>query len=323
MQIKRKQSEIMASRTKSQEALGDRLTDMLTRLNNGETLDINTLPDDYNISLRTAQRDISRLSAILTTSGSRYYKLDTNQHGHLSQNEIQRFCVFASIQDLFPENHRRFFQEKLQQSITVKGFQYENIKHKQQEFDELTQAIENHQIVTFDYSKANSQHTKPYRLEPYHLVNKNGIWYLIGLEQGKEKTFCFNQIENLQKPSETFEPDSDFVEKIKTTDSISHGNQINEIVIQVDSQAAHYFQRRNLLPNQELIRKLDNGNLLLACKNVNEMEVIPIVQYWIPHLSIISPSELQEKMIGRLNEYLNKAVWKEKILYVYQATNFN
>lgn len=54
----------MSQRTKAQEALGIRLADILTRLNQGETIDIQSLPERYGISLRTAQRDLNRLAPL-------------------------------------------------------------------------------------------------------------------------------------------------------------------------------------------------------------------------------------------------------------------
>ncbi len=296
----------MAARSKSQEALGIRLADMLSRLNNGETIDVHNLPEDYGISLRTAQRDINRLLPLLSTTGKRYYRLDQNKHGYLSQNDIQRFCRFASIEDLFPEADRRFFQEKLQQSITVKGFQYEDIKAKLCEFELISQAIENRHQIAFDYSKVGSQDSKAYTLEPYHLVNKNGIWYLIGLDKGKQKTFCFNQIQEPQALSDTFEADEELLRQITESDSIYHGNQIREIVIKVNPTAAAYFTRRSLLPNQETVRQLDDGTLLLACKNINPQEILSIIQYWIPHLTIVSPEDLQERIRQQLLAYLEE-----------------
>lgn len=294
----------MSQRTKAQEALGIRLADILTRLNQGETIDIQSLPERYGISLRTAQRDLNRFAPLLQTTGTRYYRLDQNQYGRLNKDEIRRICHFAGLQDLFPEADRRFFQESLRQSIIIKGHQYENIRHRQSDFDLVTHSIEAKQTISFNYTKADGN--KSHRtLDPYRLINKSGIWYLIGLENGREKTYCFTQTSQLQTTSKTYVPDVGFVEKIQNTDSISYGNQVSEIIIQISPQAAHYFLRRKLLPNQEIIRCLDNGGLLIACKNVNEIEVIPIVQYWIPHSRIVSPQELQEKIIGKLKNYIN------------------
>ena len=87
----------MSQRTKAQEALGIRLADILTRLNQGETIDIQSLPERYGISLRTAQRDLNRLAPLLQTTGTRYYRLDQNQYGRLNKDEIRRICHFAGL----------------------------------------------------------------------------------------------------------------------------------------------------------------------------------------------------------------------------------
>ncbi len=294
----------MAHTGKNREKLGDRLTGILTRLNNGETLDTHALAAEYSVSLRTIQRDIGRFGHLLDDTKGRHYTLNRNRHGYLSQNDIARICRFASIQELFPEADRRFFQEKLAQSITVKGFQYEDIRHKTAEFDLIAQAVAQRNILSFDYAKAGGGERKSYRIEPYRLLNKNGIWYLVGLDQGKQKTYCFTQIENLKKQPETFLPDQDTARRINETDSLYHGSHLSEIVIRTDAEAAPYFKRRPLLPNQETIRELEDGSLLLACKNASPLEVVPIVRYWIPHVSIVSPAGLQEKMEQELRAYL-------------------
>jgi transcriptional regulator-like protein, helix-turn-helix domain-containing protein len=296
----------MPPRKKSsgREVISARLIELLTRLNSGETLDIHQLRDQYRVSLRTIQRDINRLGELTESTKGRYYRLNTGRHGLLSRNEIERFCRFASIQDLFPETDRRFFLDKLAQSVTVKGFQYEDIKSRQHEFDLVTQAIDQRNPLTFSYAKSDGS-VKNYRIEPYRLVNKNGIWYLIGLDHGKQKTFCFSQIRQPQKESDTFLFDSGFAQTIDQTDSLYHGNHIGEIVVRIAARAAPYFTRRALLPNQETVRSLEDGSLLLACKNVNPMEVVPIVQYWIPHVSIVSPAGLQEQMERKLRAYLD------------------
>ena len=161
--------------------------------------------------------------------------------------------------------------------------------------------------IEFDYYKisGSASDSKHHHLEPYHLLNKNGIWYVVGCRHGQTRTFCFTQIANLQISTKTFACSEDIKEKIFCTDSLFFGNQISEIVLQIDAKVAGYFERRDLLPNQELLRKLDNGDLLLICKDVHPREVVSIVQYWIPYICIISPSEIQEQMTKVLRNYLS------------------
>lgn len=293
-------------RHSNHEKLAIRLSEILIQLNNGERLDVHELCRRYKVSLRTIKRDLDIRFANLDYSedGPRYYRLNKIKQGHLNENEIQRFARFASVQHLFPEIDRNFFQKQLEQSIKVKGFQYENIKNKQKEFDALNQAIKEQRRIQFNYQKVSSSECKQYQLEPYRLLNKNGVWYLIGVEQGRPKTYCFTQIKNLEILAEHFETNPKILENILSSDSLYHGNQLPEIIIQIKAEAAGYFKRRALLPNQEIIRELEDGGLIIACKNINPSEIIPIVQYWIPHAYIISPSELQDRIIHKLQNYI-------------------
>lgn len=297
--------------TRKHETFAYRLSRILQKLNRGERLDVQQLADEFDIGVRTIQRDLNERLDFLAWNeqGPRYYSLDKAKIGHLLPADIERFARFCSIQDLLPQIDRRFYQEHLTQSVQVKGVQYEDIRHRQHEFDTLHHAIENQHMVEFHYTKAGHAEGKYYRLEPYALLNRLGVWYLLGIDtaEGKQKTFCFSQLRGLNKLSETFTDNPDLRLSIRQNDSIYHGNQLAEVVIQVASAAAPYFLRRNLLPNQELVRKLDDGGLLLACKQVNEMEIVPIVQYWIPHLSIISPGELQDKLLTRIRQYAETA----------------
>lgn len=288
------------------ETLALRLTKILIKLNEYGKVNINELAKEFAVTVRTLQKDLNNRLYFLDwqQAGPREYILNPNQLGLFTKQDIERFAHFASVQELFPKLDRTFFQKQLNDSIKVKGFQYESIKHLETEFKLIQQAIENHQIITFSYQKANETIYSNRTLEPYVLLNKNGIWYLIGLEDGKQKTFCFTQINFIQVTDKTFEPDVDFLNEIEKSDSISHGNQLNEVIIRVNAKVSHYFLRRNLLPNQEILHQLENGEILLSCKNIHELEIIPLVLYWMPNLTIVSPIGLQEKLINKMKEYI-------------------
>lgn len=292
------------------EQLAFRLSQILHRLNAGERLDAQQLAEEFAVKVRTIQRDLNERLGFLAWSerGGRYYRLDKTKLGHLHLQDIERFARFCGIRDLLPEIDRRFYQECLTQSVMIKGFQYEDIKNKQTEFNLIHKSIDECCLIEFHYHKAGKNEGKYYTLEPYVLLNRNGVWYVIGIdrEAGRQKTFCFTQMSCIRSLNETFEPNSDLRQVIKNSDSIFHGNQLAEVIIKTSSMVAPYFLRRNLLPNQELIRKLEDGGLLLGVKNVNEMEIVPIVQYWLPHVQIVSPIELQHKMEQCLQDYLRE-----------------
>ena len=301
---------------KKHERLAYRLSVILIKLNAGERLDILALAETYQVSIRTLKRDFQdRLTPLdFSECGPRFYQLHPKKIGYLDITDIKRFANFVSVQDLLPKIDRIFFQEQLSQSILVKGFAYENIQTRRDDFKAIDQAIGECLYIEFDYRKMSERATdscpKHHRLQPYRLLNKNGIWYVVGQRDGQTRAFCFTQITNLQVSTQTFTACEDAKAQILSTDSLFFSNHISEIVLQVDACVAGYFQRRNLLPNQELIRRLDSGDLLLACKNVHPREVVPIVQYWLPHIRVISPIEVQVEMEEVLRGYLKNVVIK-------------
>ena len=296
--------------SKKHEKLAYRLADIIIRLNDGERLNIDTLTQDYQVCTRTLKRDFQERLAMLDFSeiGPQFYRLSPKKVGYLDTVEIKRFANFASVQDLLPQIDRQFFQQQLNQSILVKGFAYENIQERMHDFKAINQAISECQYIEFDYRKVSDSTTdnnsKHHRLAPYHLLNKNGIWYVVGRWNEQTRTFCFTQISNLKVNAETFECSEDIKSEIVATDSLFIGSQISEIVLQVNAKVAGYFERRDLLPNQELVHRLDSGDLLLVCKEVHPRDVIPIVQYWIPHVRVISPNSFQRQMEEVLRGYL-------------------
>lgn len=298
--------------SKKHEKLAYRLADIIIRLNDGERLDIDELASSYKVSTRTLKRDFKDRLTILEFSeaGPQFYRLSPKKIGYLDTAHIKRFANFASVQDLLPQIDRQFFQQQLNQSILVKGFAYEKIQERMHDFKAINQAISECHYIEFDYRKvsdsATDNNSKHHRLAPYHLLNKNGIWYVVGRWNEQTRTFCFTQTSNLQINAETFECSEDIKAEIFATDSLFIGSQISEIFLQVDAKVAGYFERRDLLPNQELVRRLDNGDLLLVCKEVHPRDVIPIAQYWIPHIRVISPSSVQGQMEDVLRGYLVK-----------------
>jgi len=127
---------------------------------------------------------------------------------------------------------------------------------------------------------------------------------MIGLDDGREKTYSFKQISNLEIVPDTFVMNEALKEKLQVSDSLYHGNQISEIILKVGATVAPYFKRQALFPNQSIIRHLDNGDLLIECTDVNEIEVLPIVKYWLPHITIISPEYLDKDLREIMTEYL-------------------
>ena len=106
---------------KRSQQLAQRLSQILARLNQGERLDITLLADEFGLSIRTLQRDINERLNFLEweEKGGRFYKINQQKSGFLTEEDINRFALFASIADLFPKIDREFYQEKLRHYVAV------------------------------------------------------------------------------------------------------------------------------------------------------------------------------------------------------------
>ena len=74
----------------------------------------------------------------------------------------------------------------------------------------------------------------------------------------------------------------------------------------MSKDAALYFRRRKLIANQVIEKELEDGGLIVSAKVGHANQVLPIVRYWIPHIRIISPEELQDEMEQELAGYLGR-----------------
>ena len=199
------------------ERLAFRLTGILIQLNSGNRLSAKVLAEEYKVSLKTIKRDLdSRLIELpWKEQGPVFYQLNDNKMNNIGVDVIERFCRFAAVKELFPPIDHAFLDVLMNNHILVKGLKYENIDFHKSEFTQVEQAISSSQKIRFDYKKINEQGTKQYCIEPYGLVNKNGIWYLIGLDAGKERTYSFKQVSNIEVLADTFDVNETLKEKLK------------------------------------------------------------------------------------------------------------
>ena len=288
-----------------------RLAQMLVKLNQGEKLDPQTLADEFGVNLRTIQRDLNERFAYLPlvkTDGR--YHLDPTFLGKLSTRDIERFASLAGVRGLFPSLSddflRDIFDTRIQSALLVKGHHYENLSGNEPQFRLLEQAIVARHHLCFDYQKDEGQ--KHYdQVAPYKLVNHKGIWYLAGRDADRLKTFSFAKIKHLRQLDTQFDADPEIDLKLTQEDGIWMGEENKEIVLKISREVAGYFKRRKLIANQVIEKELEGGGLIVSAKVGHPNQVLPIVRYWIPHIRIISPEELQGEMEGELSGYLEGA----------------
>lgn len=292
------------------ETLVYRLSQILVKLNQGLKLDPKALADEFKVNLRTVQRDLNERFAYLPLEKVEgHYRLDPTFLGKLSTKDIERFASLAGVRGLFPSLSddflRDIFDDRMQGALLVKGHNYEELRGKEKLFGALEKAIYDRKRVSFDYAKEGS--LKPYcDIAPYKLINHKGIWYLTALDGDKLKSFSFSKIQHLKVFDGTFDWDTDLDRKIAADDGIWHSDSQREVVLKANPEVAGYFKRRKLISNQVIEKELSDGSLIISAKVSHDNQILPIVRYWIPNLSIISPESLQAELEQGLSAYLDR-----------------
>ena len=285
------------------ETLANRLADILTRLNSGYRLEPNALAKEYSTHPRTIKRDFDRFEGcnIPLQKEGKYYFLDPRYLGQLTFKDIRTFSQISGIQSLYPKLDVSFLRELLDSRVYgAKGYSVEDASQFKELFRLFSEAILKHQQIAFLYKKESRV------VEPYKLLHHHGSWYLAAVRKGELRAYRLSRIELSPHTHElaNYKPDPQILSQLEDEKSIWFGQEKLEVILTVHVDVASHFQQRQLLPEQQVIKELDDGNLLLSSRITHVTQILPLVRYWIPHLKIVNPVGLQEQIDNELKEYL-------------------
>lgn len=117
----------------------------------------------------------------------------------------------------------------------VKNYERKSLEQKSDDFDSLSKAILEHTKVNFSYKN------KKRSVNPYKLVNNNGVWYLVADEDGILKNFAVSKIINLQTTDTNFAPNAEFLSTIEKNELGWFSQNTIEVTLKIKSCVAEYF----------------------------------------------------------------------------------
>ena len=176
--------------------LATRLAHILMRFNDGGKISVEELASEFDVDTRTIYRDLhQRLSFMpIKKEGGKYF-LEPFALGKLSFKDIQNFAILSGIDALYPKLDSNFIvdllSEKVNRVLMVKNSGFEKVDYAL--FEKISVVILNKLMIHFSYND------KPRSVNPYKLINNNGIWYLLADEEGKLKHFALSKIKNLKE----------------------------------------------------------------------------------------------------------------------------
>lgn len=288
-------SSLIVSASKG-EKLAQRLSNILARLHQGQMLDKHQLSQEFQVDVRTIERDLKdRLTGLVQRNDQGHWELTHAARSTVPAKYLEKYAKLTGTEKLFPDSSLNYLLEQITQTpperVThVQTVAYEDLRPHTQEFAQLEAAIQQHCHCYFSYK------AKPRVVRPYKLIHKNGIWYLAAEEGSQLKIFSVALIEKLRlDESVSFVPKPAHLQYIASTEDVWFTEATTEVLLRVSKDVAHYFTRRALLPQQN--HRFDRDGSLLVTAHINHMhQLLPVVRYWLPHVRIIEPQAWHEEL---------------------------
>jgi predicted DNA-binding transcriptional regulator YafY len=284
--------------------IAQRLGMLLTRLYSGEKLHLHELAAEYNVTLRTLQRDLNeRLSYLPIESRNRQYWLRSDYLHHKNDGDLRRLAEQLGIADLFPYASEQRLRQLLDKShpslFAIKGFNAASAEPLSRHMPVLEQALTGHLqcwLITKDQRKQ--------LFSPYQLINYKGTWHLVGVSEGRLQAYPLSTIELVELSQQAFAPDPVIQRQIDTDPTLWRSGMI-EVLLKAHASIAINFQHRPLLPEQEIVKTLDDGSLLLTSRVFDANQILPVIKSWMPGLTVISPGFIHEQIVRDLRQLLS------------------
>jgi predicted DNA-binding transcriptional regulator YafY len=163
-------------------------------------------------------------------------------------------------------------------------------------FDALAKAVAQRQQLQLQYRKP-GQKSEPRIVDPYHLANINGEWFLFAFDHARKdiRTFAPARIEAIEQTGNIFERSQKFSLEKRLRDSfgVHAGEGKFEVVLRFAPRAADFIREKKWHPSQK-IRELKNGELELTMKLSSLGEVERWVLSWGGEAQVLQPKALAE-----------------------------
>ena len=163
---------------------------------------------------------------------------------------------------------------------------------------ELNRAIISKHQVEMVYYSASSGRTAKRTVDPYHLHNILGDWYLIAYCHSRQEVrdFLVGRIREWDILPSTFQVRPDFFlkEYMERGYLAERSAEPVDIVIKFDEYQARWIRERQWHPSQQ-IQELPSGELILRLKVGGLQEVKRWVMGYGPHAEVLQPESLRSQ----------------------------
>lgn len=172
-------------------------------------------------------------------------------------------------------------------------------------FDQLAQATSRREQLELEYRKPGEKRPEKRVVDPYHLANVNGDWFLFAYDHMRKaiRTFVPARIVSMRKTGQKFTKNPKFSVRAELGNSfgIHSGTGKHKVVLRFNDRVADYIREKKWHPSQR-VRELKNGQLELQMTLSSLVEVGRWVLQWGGAARVLAPKQLAEQVTAAARE---------------------
>ena len=166
-------------------------------------------------------------------------------------------------------------------------------------FDHLARAVSRKRQVTLQYRKPGQKKAHERIVDPYHMSNINGEWFLFGYCHLRKdlRTFVPSRVTQVSETGETFKRPKKFniEDRLQGSFGVHSGGTPVRVTIHFTHQVADYIREKIWHPTQQLKTLPDDG-VALSVQLSSLVEIQRWVLGWGAHARVMEPDILKQQL---------------------------
>lgn len=300
-----------------------RLILILTKLSNDEAPTIKELSIEFNVKIRTIQRDIYERLAYFPIEKTKLKTLKFIDGFSLDKSTLKKdelLIVYLALTQVQKVNHSfkdkieilfsKLFTPDYKMPYHIKSSSFQELDFNSSLVKNIIFCIENKYITKAIFKN------KKVHIHPYKIVSFSGIWYLLAkdIQTNKTKSFLIHEMQNIIHLNKKYSREEPIDEILENVHSAWFDEGICfDVTIYVHREVAYYFKLKNILPTQKILQENKDGTLIITFKVSHYEDIDNIIKAWLPHIEVLEPIDYHEKIKTELSTYLERLSFQKNI----------
>ncbi|HQR40003.1 MAG TPA: WYL domain-containing protein [Blastocatellia bacterium] len=167
-------------------------------------------------------------------------------------------------------------------------------------FHELVRATREHLSVEMTYFTAMTGETGTRRVDPLHVRNHQGDWYLVAFDHKRKEVriFLLGRIRELTVLDTKFTPRKgfDLAAFLESSFQMFVGSEPIDVVLEFDAYQARWIRERRLPHDSAWIEELDDGGVRLSMRVLSIEAVRRYILQYGSHVRVVAPQALCDEI---------------------------